>query len=206
MENAKDNPQAAGGMGCYNLLCNGILAYFFYTYAYNNPDAATQGQCFASDSSDTPFDMTPDSITGAVPTPSADYANVGAQFTSWFFWGFVINMISIVMAIFNFLFAFTQSPIFGMLQTLIGCPVCCGGLAWWIAGMVIRWRHIGSVCAGGILRDEIDANGASAGAVGDAPYWWKSGKFMNIYLIITLSAIPILCCVGCCIAAAVKQG
>ena len=142
---------------------------------------------------------------GNVPTPSADYKNVGAQFTSWFFWGFVINMIAILVAVFNFLFAFTESPIFAMLQALIGCPYACGALAWWIAGMVLRWRHIGSVCAGGYLRDEIDQNGASAGTIGEAPYWWKSGKFMNIYLWITLLAIPIMCCLACCIGAAVAK-
>ena len=28
------------GVGCCNVIINGILVYFFYQYAYNNPDKA----------------------------------------------------------------------------------------------------------------------------------------------------------------------
>ena len=40
-----------GAFGGCNLIINGVLAYFFYQYSYNNPDA---GQCYAIDSTQTP--------------------------------------------------------------------------------------------------------------------------------------------------------
>ena len=36
-----NNPKAQGQMGAGNLIVNGVLAYFFYTYAFSNPDAGT---------------------------------------------------------------------------------------------------------------------------------------------------------------------
>ena len=38
------NPTTQGKLGSCNLLISSILVYFFYTYAYNNPDGA---QCWA---------------------------------------------------------------------------------------------------------------------------------------------------------------
>ena len=38
--------KGSGGFGCCNLIINGVLAYYFYQYSYNNPDP---GQCWATD-------------------------------------------------------------------------------------------------------------------------------------------------------------
>ena len=37
-DNYKDASKPTASKGCLNLIINGILAYFFYQYAYNNPD------------------------------------------------------------------------------------------------------------------------------------------------------------------------
>ena len=37
-ENYERSKQAKGTAGGCNLIINGVLAYFFYTYAYDNPD------------------------------------------------------------------------------------------------------------------------------------------------------------------------
>ena len=36
----------------FNLVINGVLAYFFYQYAYRNPDLAEHGSCWAADGED----------------------------------------------------------------------------------------------------------------------------------------------------------
>ncbi len=77
--------QKQGGAGVCNLLINGILAYFFYQYAYANEDV---GECWATAGSTTP-----------VGVETAGYKNVTAQFHSWFWWGFIINMVSIVVGV-----------------------------------------------------------------------------------------------------------
>ena len=65
-ENYERSKQAKGTAGGCNLIINGVLAYFFYTYAYDNPD---QGQCWASDSSNT---------ASAIELPG--YTEVSGQF------------------------------------------------------------------------------------------------------------------------------
>ena len=73
------------GVGSVNLIINAALAYFFYQYAYNNPD---EGQCWAHKNIRTP-----------VATATVGYRNVSDNFHSWFFWGFIINIVSLVVAV-----------------------------------------------------------------------------------------------------------
>ena len=95
-------------------------------------------------------------------------------------WGFFINIGAIVLAFVQFLHAATQHPFYGLATMMISCPVGCGGLAWFIAGLVLRYRKIGNICSGDYLRTQIEAD-PTAGTIGEAPYAWASGRFMNIY-------------------------
>merc|ERR1712232_1179432 len=129
------------------------------------------------------------------------YSDVSAQFNTWFKWGFILNIFIVVLAFLQYAWSFTDSE---ALQTAVGCfscPVGCGGLAWFISGHVIRYRHIGDVCSGDYYADAI-ALDPSAGTLGDAPYQWKSGKFINVYIIIVWSIVAFGCCLMCCLAAA----
>ena len=112
------------------------------------------------------------------------------QFHKWFMWGFIINVAALVNAVLQFAFAATESPIFGKLSACVACPLGCGALAWFIAGMVLRWREIGNVCSG----DYALENGVNEGV---APYQWKSGKFIHIYYIVCLSLVGAICCCAC---------
>ena len=43
------NPKQQAGPGACNLILNGVLCYFMYTYAFNNPDVEKNGmECWAS--------------------------------------------------------------------------------------------------------------------------------------------------------------
>ena len=67
--------------GCFILILNVILAYIFFTYAYQNPD---EGQCWAC------LDLTSFSVSA---TMKDDYTiNVAKQFKTWFRYGFILNV------------------------------------------------------------------------------------------------------------------
>ena len=91
------------------------------------------------------------------------------------------------MAVAQMIHGATHADIWGKIANLIGCPIACGGLVWFIMGMVWRYSHIGEVCSGDFATVE----------PGTAPYQWKSGKFLNVYYI-TIGCIigAGLCC--CC--------
>ena len=84
-----------------------------------------------------------------------------------------------------------------LIQGIIACPTLCGGLVWFILGAVFRYREVGNVCSGDYYREAIELD-PSAGMVGDAPYAWKSGKFLNIYYMTILILLGINCCIACC--------
>ena len=176
------NPENAGKSGACNLIVNAVLCYFFYTYWQSNPDA---GSCYAIETSTTP-----------VAVATAGYADVSAQFATWFKWGFIINVAAIVLAIVQFLHGATQNALFGTLSAIVSCPLGCGGLAWLIAGMVLRYREIGNVCSGDYYRESLETT-PGAGQIGDLPYQWKSGNFINYYYITLLCIFGALCCCAC---------
>ena len=92
-------------------------------------------------------------------------------------------------AVFAFLYHVTESDVVKGITNLVGCVNCCGGLAWMITGAVFRWGFAGKVCSGDFV-PEADAEAR------EEPYAWKTGKFMKIYLIVTLSIIGTICCCG----------
>ena len=84
--------------------------------------------------------------------------------------------------------AATDNDFFESMAKCVGAPLGCGWLAWFIAGMVLRWREVGNICSG----DYATTNGT--------PYQWRSGSFMDTFLIITLVLWGLACCCGCCVA------
>ena len=65
-----ENPAHAGVAVFCEIAINGVLAYFFYTYAWKNPDLARHPDCWAVDNDDNGF---PGKLTD-------DYKNVSIQF------------------------------------------------------------------------------------------------------------------------------
>ena len=183
MDKAED-PKVHGTSAACSLIFNGVLCYFFYTYAYNNPDA---GECWAIDGVDTPK-----------TTETAGYTNVSNQFHLWFWWGFIINVMGLTMAVTQFLYAATENSCFKCLNGLIGCPLGCGGLAWFIAGAVLRFRYVGTVCSGDDQMNDLAVPGVQ----------YESGAFMYWYYLITgiIIAAMLCCCCTCGIVMVAKGG
>ena len=189
----ESSPENAWKGGAVNLIINAVLAYFFYTYWQNNPD---EGSCYATDGSHTP---------SAVPV--GGYTDVSGHFANWFMWGFIINVAAIVMAVLQFLHSATEADIFAGLVGCVGCPIGCGGLVWFIAGLFWRYSSTGNVCSGDYFAETLVTD-PSAGQIGDLPYQWSSGKFINYYYLTVLCIFGAVCCCGCvcAIGAAVVAG
>ena len=105
--------------------------------------------------------------------------------------GFIINITYVVVGVLQILHFMTEQSFLGSLWMCIGIPMGCGTLAWFIAGMVFRWRHIGEVCSG----KDYDPN-----ATISEPnvYMLKSGNFMQIYFILCFCLCACTCICGCC--------
>ena len=145
-------------IGCCNLVINAVLAYFFWQYWQNNPD---EGSCFAN----------PTSYAPSAVKVDWRYTDVSGQWGQWFMWGLFLNIASIILACVQLAPADRGHPCFALSMCCITCPVVCGGLAWFITGLVLRYNEIGYICSGDYLRTQIAIN-PSIGTVGETPYAW----------------------------------
>ena len=79
----------------------------------------------------------------------------------------------------------------------MGCGFGCGGLAWWVAGIVWRFRSAGKFASGDSLNEY---QMIRVEATRDDPtnyYQLESGKFMYIYYMICFIFFGVSC--GCSI-------
>ena len=164
-----------------HLVINGVMSYFFYQYFEMNPDLAEHGDCWADPHND-------DKETGSAFEIGNYNENVSEQFLKWFMFGFIICIVGIVVSLIQLVYAVTKNKMISLSAKLISCPFGCGGIAWLIAGMVLRWRHIGKVCSA----DYVDIDN-----VWPNFYMVKSGKFMHIWLILMSCLLGAMCCCIC---------
>ena len=181
-----DYGKPTAGSGACTLVVNGIFAYFFYIYTFQNPDS---GSCFAKEGNEAGYGEVPSVTSSEGDTPQEGFIDVSAKFHTWFLYGFILNCVGMGYAVFAFLYHVTESDIVKGFTNLVGCVNCCGGLAWIIAGAVFRWRFVGKVCSGDFVAEDL-------AVAKSEPYAWKTGKFMKIYLLLTLSILGTICCCG----------
>ena len=81
------------------------------------------------------------------PAPINAPINVTYNFLVWFEWGFILQMVAIGGSILGAIGGSNANVAAGGLG-LIACGQCLGGLAWLIAGTVLRFRDTGNVCSG----------------------------------------------------------
>ena len=187
-EKTQDPKQATGFSGS-GFVVGAILAYFFYKYWQNNPDlAANSGrECWASEGNN----------SASMTSTGMGDVNVSAQFIQWFMFGFIMYIINEVIAVLGLIGGLTQSVSILKCAQFLSCPLCLGSLAFLIAGMVIRWRHVGQVCSGAFEGTQSDLAPVDPSM---SVYMKDTGSFMNWYLIIMCIMCGIgVCCTGCCI-------
>ena len=176
------NPKQQAGPGCCQLILNGILCYFMYVYAFDNPDVANNGgvECYAS---------SVDNLGTALELNGR--RNVSKEMMTWFKFGFIINVAYLVVGVLQLIHFISELAFIGYIWMCIGIPMGCGSFAWFITGMIFRWNHTGKVCSGEYYDPQ---------AVISEPdvYMWKSGKFMQIYFILCFCICALTCICGCC--------
>ena len=121
--------------------------------------------------------------------------DIHGRFVTWFFWGFLQALvIPVGSSILVGLGMLIHESIGKGCMGLQGLGMCCGGAAWWITGIVWRFRSDGAYAAGDIVpegksvedwEEEITADGSL--------FQYKSGKFMFIYYVICLSITAFAC-------------
>ena len=180
----------------------GILAvpsYFFGDYWLANPDQIQADgsllNCWAPNqamsANTTNFEILADGKFSTNPA----FINVTQNFLVWFEWGFLFFVIQ-AASLLSALLMFVCAPL-AMGSGLGCCCVSCGQSVWFIVGMVLRWRTAGNICSGA-------SQFVNAGALPDAVVpgvLYSSGKFIQVWLIITLSINGCLCLTSCCLGA-----
>ena len=111
--------------------------------------------------------------------------------------GFIMYIANEVIGLIMLIGACAQSMAILKCGQALSAPLCCGSLAFLIAGMVLRWRHIGQVCSGAFEGTPMDLAPLDPAM---SVYMKDTGSFMNWYLIIMLIACGLgVCCAACCI-------
>jgi len=102
-------------------------------------------------------------------------------------WGFILQMVAIGGALIGCVAsALKNASLIKAASGLIACGQCLGGLAWFIAGQVFRWRTEGMICSGPAAKPDSKQLGILL----------KSGNFIQIWMIIMYSVIGCCCCLA----------
>ena len=126
---------------------------------------------------------------------ATELVDIHARFVLWFVWGFFQSLVIPLGGSLLVLLAMAIHPTFGTLcMGLNGCGLTCGGLAWWVTGIVWRFRSDGAFAAGDIVPEgttieEWDQEVAAEGSF----FQYRSGKFMFFYYVICWSLIASTC-------------
>jgi hypothetical protein len=182
-----DSIQAAGTASkCIGCLCTlgccaaqVTLIVYLGIFAFNNPDkdswygvdANGEGALFAKEAE-------------ATTTGDTELEDIHGKFVLWFLWGFIMALAPCAAAPVLALANCIHEMVGKVLGGIVSCGMACGGLAWWISGIVWRFKASGSFAAGDALTE------AERAALPEDPetlYQYRSGNFMLIYYIIVWS-------------------
>ena len=151
-------------------IINSVLAYFFYRYAFVNPD---EDSCFASHVPGT---------TSASQTEQGDFTiDVSKEFETWFTQGFNLSCSALAYYLLTFMNfkCCGRGRLIGELVTALGYFAVLGTLIWLVLGSLLRWSYRGVACS-------------------DPAYLEKSGKFMMVYLfaMYAIVGLTFMCTIG----------
>ena len=147
-----------GCCSCLMAIGNLVLFIFLAIYAFGNPDnegyfgkrtSTIEGKSVESDwmfTASEALGYTNDAGEEIPATVIGEVDNVHGNFVTWFTWGF-LNYLMICG--FQCLGAILVRcmPVIGMICMYLSGCVCCSSTAWWIAGIVWRFRTSGKVAS-----------------------------------------------------------
>ena len=167
-----------------------VLMVYMGIYAFNNPDSdAWHGVVEGGE-----FKLCEDEAA-AQKLQAANAVDIHGRFVAWFLWGSLVMLPAPIIAGLVAFLAMLVSPALGTFcSTLFGCAVSCGGLAWWITGIVWRFRSDGAYASGDYVPEgtSVEAWEQTVEAEGSL-FQYHSGKFMFIYYVICWSFMACSC-------------
>ena len=177
-----------GCLGCILALVMAALpviwTVYLGIYAFDNPDQpAWYGV----------VDGKPSLFGSPDEQGAGELTDVHQRFVSWFLWGFIQALAPWLLAPF-IVSCMVLSPELGSLCGILSCcGLGCSAIAWWIAGIVWRFRSDGSYACG----DELAGEGGEVLVADAALVQASSGKFMLIYYCICAALAVFNICVSC---------
>ena len=195
MDGFKSQLAGAGACGtaiaclCALTCCSGFITFcvFLGKFAFANPNnAAYYG-----------VDAAGAETLSATQNTAGDLTDVHGDFVTWFTWGFAQQMIPIAGILLVSISMMISGSLAAICQGLVGCGAGCGGLAWWIAGIVWRFRASGKFASGDSLTEaELTVAEAAADVENSTTlYQLSSGRFMYVYYMICWILMGVSC--GC---------
>ena len=130
----------------------------------------------------------------AIEANAVDIADVHSRLVAWCLWGFFMALSPIPMGI---LIAISHCINFNcgkFVNLLSTCAFGCSLVAWWITGIIWRFRLDGRFACGDIIQHESANGGENVAVIGDDELWFKenvlakgslyqylTGQFMKIF-------------------------
>ncbi len=182
-------------LGCGCLAAAVAFVVFLGIYAFNNPNAeAIYG--VNVDGTEALFATMED----AEAAKATDLDDVHGNFVIWFLWGFIQQMVTCGGPLLGGLCMMISPQVASAVMGLLGCASGCGGLAWYITGLVFRCRQSGNFASGDIIPDGVTEEKwmEAMNAEGNL-YQYASGNFMWTFYVIGWILMGVACgctCIG----------
>lgn len=194
--------------GCCACICGLVCAalpivftVYLGIYAFNNPDkdawygiVSEQKALFATHA---------DGKTAQ----AAELVDIHQRFVTWFLWGFIQTLAPIAVGLISAIGTAINPTCGSALAGVGGCAMGCGGLAWWITGIVWRFRSDGAYSVGDIPEGDVKPEEWEKTVTGSTSlFQHHSGMFMFVYYMICWSSmvLSLLCGLGVSIYGCIK--
>ena len=124
-----------------------VFAVYLGIYAFNNPDS----EAWIGTTTEGKYALYKEEAAGTLAKSTA-LLDIHARFVVWFLWGFLqtvaVPIGSAIVIGLAFLINEGLGKCCGGLSVL---GMCCGSAAWWITGIVWRFRSEGAFAAGDMV-------------------------------------------------------
>lgn len=175
------------GVGC--AVAPIVLTVYQGIYAFNNPDNEAWLGVVPSGENKLYADQEAgnlDKATGLV--------DIHARFVTWFLWGFLTSLSPLVMGLLFLVATLINPNLGGCMGAFNACAIGCSGLAWWITGIVWRFRADGAFVSGDLVPEgKTQEEWLEITTAEDSLYQYKSGHFMAIYYFVCFAVVGFGC-------------
>lgn len=188
------------GLAC----CAAGVTFMAYLgiYAFNNPN---EEAWYGSMNGNGKIFETENAATAA---KAIDIVDIHGRFVTWFLWGFIQSLLPLATGILGAICGAISPSLAAFMTGLGGCGIGCGGLAWYIVGLVWRFSAAGKFAAGDVMpegtTEDVWTKAITCDGVPEGTYCgfqYSSANFMYIYYLITWIMMGVS--VGCALIGAI---